>query len=102
MEEAARCVRVGRRSSIWLWPWLVGLMALSYVSSFEGGKGYLHFGVDMAVTAVFSLAVYYFALHFRLSPEECKKIEAVGCRPRRESRCHFVFSNAYGFVVASV
>jgi amino acid transporter len=57
------------RSSIWLWPWLLGMMVLSLISSFEGGKNYLHFGVDMAVTAAFSVAIYYFALHFR-SPSE--------------------------------
>jgi amino acid transporter len=72
-------VRLDWRSSIWLWPWLVGLMALSYVSSFDGAKNYLHFGADMAVTAVFSLAIYYFALHFRLSPEEAReRLEASG------------------------
>ena len=53
-------------SSVWMWPWLVGLMALSYLSSFDGGKNTLHFGVDMAVTAVFSFAIYYFALSRRL------------------------------------
>ena len=44
-------------------------MALSYLSSFEGGKNDLHFGVDMAVTAVFSLVIYYFALSRRLPDE---------------------------------
>lgn len=41
---------------MWLWPWLVGLLLLTLFSSFTGGKNDLHFGVDMAVTAVFSLA----------------------------------------------
>jgi amino acid transporter len=58
------------RNSVWLWPWLVGMLVLSLLSSFEGGENTLHFGVDMAVTAVFSLAIYYFALRFRLSAEE--------------------------------
>ena len=39
------------RSSLWLWPWLLGLLVLTLISSFEGGKNDLHFGVDMAVTA---------------------------------------------------
>ena len=56
-------------SSVWLWPWLLGLMALSYLSSFEGGQNVLHFGVDMIVTAIFSIAVYYFALSRRLPDE---------------------------------
>jgi amino acid transporter len=72
-------VKLDWRSSIWMWPWLLGLMALSYASSFEGAKNYLHFGVDMAVTGVFSLAIWYFALHFRLSPEEAlERLEASG------------------------
>jgi amino acid transporter len=61
------------RSSVWLWPWLAGMLVLSVTSSFEGGKNYLHFGVDMAVTAAFSLAIYYLALHFRLSPDQTRE-----------------------------
>ncbi|HUA03019.1 MAG TPA: APC family permease [Solirubrobacteraceae bacterium] len=52
-------------SSMWMWPWLVGLAILSWLSSFDG-QNVLHFGVDMAVTAAFSLAVYFFALSRRL------------------------------------
>ncbi len=36
------------------------------ISSFTGGQNDLHFGVDMGVTALFSLAIYYFALSRRL------------------------------------
>jgi amino acid transporter len=61
------------RASVWMWPWLGGLLVLSLISSFEGGKNYLPFGVDMAVTAAFSLAIYYFALRFRLSPEQTRE-----------------------------
>jgi amino acid transporter len=56
-------------SSLWLWPWLLGLMLLSLLSSFTGGKNDLHFGVDMAVTAAFSLVIYFFALSRRLPDE---------------------------------
>ncbi len=56
-------------SSIWLWPWLVGLLLLSLFSSFAGGQNDLHFGVDMAVTAVFSLVVYVCAVRLRLPAE---------------------------------
>ncbi len=61
------------RSSVWMWPWLLGLLVLSYLASFEGGRNDLHFGVDMAVTAVFSLAIYYFALSVRLSPADVEE-----------------------------
>jgi hypothetical protein len=43
------------------------------LSSFPGGKNDLHFGVDMAVTAAFSLVIYYFALTRRLPPELVKE-----------------------------
>jgi amino acid transporter len=61
------------RSSVWLWPWLAGLGVLSYFSSFTGGRNDLHFGVDMAVTAVFALVVYFLALGLRLSPSEASE-----------------------------
>ena len=61
------------RSSVWLWPWLLGLMVLSYLASFEGGRDDLHFGVDMLVTAAFSLVIYFFALSQRLSREDVKE-----------------------------
>ncbi|HEY3726816.1 MAG TPA: APC family permease [Solirubrobacteraceae bacterium] len=62
-------VQLDWRSSIWLWPWLAGLAVLSYLSSFEGGKNTLHFGIDMGATAVFALVIYYFALSCRLPGE---------------------------------
>jgi len=67
---AAARVPLDWRASIWMWPWLLGLLVLSYLASFEGGRDDLHFGVDMAVTAAFSLLIYYFALSQRLSPEQ--------------------------------
>jgi amino acid transporter len=65
-------------SSLWMWPWLVGLLVLSYVSSFDGGKNYLHFGVDIAVTAAFSLAIYAFALSRRLPRELVRERMEIG------------------------
>ena len=41
-------------------------------SSFEGGKDTLKFGVDMGVTAVLALGVYFWALRSRLDPERAK------------------------------
>jgi hypothetical protein len=60
------------RSSVWLWPWLVGLGLLSWLSSFDGQND-LHFGVDMAVTAAFSLVMYYFALSRRLPDDVARE-----------------------------
>ena len=62
---SAERVQLDWGSSLWMWPWLLGLLVLSLLSSFPGGRDDLHFGVDMAVTAVFSLAIYVFALSRR-------------------------------------
>ncbi len=70
---AAERVQLDWRSSAWLWPWLVGLGVLSYLSSFTGGKDDLHFGVDMIVTAAFSVLIYVFALARRLPDDVARE-----------------------------
>jgi amino acid transporter len=59
-------VRLDWDSAWWMWIWLSGLFALSYVSSFTGGQNDLHFGVDIVVTGAFALAIYYWALTQKL------------------------------------
>jgi hypothetical protein len=53
-------------------------MVLSYLGSFDGGQNVLHFGVDMAVTAAFSVVIYYFALSRRLPAEVVRERMAGG------------------------
>jgi hypothetical protein len=66
-------------SAAWLWPYLVGVGVISYFSSFDtktpshvpvvglhGPTNDLTFGWDVLVMAVFSLAVYAFAIWRRL------------------------------------
>ncbi|MDQ6637450.1 MAG: APC family permease [Candidatus Dormibacteraeota bacterium] len=65
----------------WLWPWLIGLLVIAFVSSFDRKAtpehffgvtvplGWLPFGVDMLVMAVFSAAIYYMAMRVRISSE---------------------------------
>jgi amino acid transporter len=76
---------VGRRpaldwvSGAWLWPYLVGMAVISYLSSFDTGtpsklpliglngpKNVLTFGWDVLVVAVFSLLIYALAMRVRL------------------------------------
>lgn len=68
------------RSGAWVWPYVVGLGVISYLSSFgpsdalpftnvKGATGALPFGWDILVMALFSLAIYYFAMSLRLPPE---------------------------------
>ena len=64
-------------SAVWLWPYLIGIGVITYLSSFdtatpssvlglEGPKNTLTFGWDVLVMAVFSLAIYLFAMRMRL------------------------------------
>jgi amino acid transporter len=68
------------RSGAWVWPYVVGLGVISYLGSFgpsdalpftnvKGATGALPFGWDILVMALFSLAIYYFAMSLRLPPE---------------------------------
>jgi amino acid transporter len=74
------------RAGIWLFPYLIGMVVISYLSSFDtatpskvallGIKGPvndLHFGWDVLVTAIFSLVIYAWAIHQRLTPEQVRE-----------------------------
>lgn len=52
------------RTASWLLPYLVGIVLISYLGSF-GGLGYITFGWDFAVIALFSLVVLYSAVQQR-------------------------------------
>ena len=43
---------------------------ISWIGGFGGGLGILPFGWDMLIVAVFSLAIYFWAVRTRLSDEE--------------------------------
>jgi amino acid transporter len=61
------------RSSSWLWPYFIGLGVLSYLSPTDfGGTGLLPFGWDIVIVAAFSIAIYYYAMSVRLTPEEVR------------------------------
>jgi amino acid transporter len=70
---ASERVALDWRSSAWMWPWLIGLALISYLASFPGGRDSLPFGADVAVTAAFSLVIYYFALSCRLTSDEAQE-----------------------------
>jgi len=61
------------RGGSWLWPYFIGLAVLSYLGPTDfAGIGVIPFGWDVIVVAIFSLAVYYYALSVRLTPEEVR------------------------------
>jgi amino acid transporter len=66
------------RSSSWLWPYFIGLGVLSYLSPTDfGGIGVIPFGLDIVFVAAFSIAIYYYAMSVRLTPEEVRGHVAV-------------------------
>jgi amino acid transporter len=68
----------------WLWPYLLGMGVISYLSSFDtetpstflglhGPTNDLTFGVDTLVVAIFSIAIYALAMRLRLPPERTEE-----------------------------
>jgi amino acid transporter len=68
------------RSGVWLWPYLVGMGAISYLSSFDtatpskvpllglhGPRDTLTFGWDVLTVAIFSVLIYLLAMRVKLS-----------------------------------
>jgi amino acid transporter len=62
--------KVDWQAIYWLAPYLIGMMVLSFLGSFGGGRNHLGFGWDFLVVGAFSVAIYLLALRFRLSSEE--------------------------------
>ena len=52
--------------ALWLAPYGLGLLAISFAGNFGGGRGWIPFGWDAALVAAFSLAVLPWAVHSRL------------------------------------
>lgn len=73
-------------SALWLWPYLIGIATISYLSSFStstpsslpliglhGPKNTLTFGWDILATAVFSIIIYAYAIRRRLPDEQAHR-----------------------------
>jgi amino acid transporter len=84
-----RTLSLDWRSAVWLWPYLLGIGAISYLSSFDTGtpssipllglhgpRNELTFGWDVLAVALFSLAIYAWAIRSRLPAEQA--LENVG------------------------
>lgn len=56
---------LGLKSTIWIIPYLLGLVLISYLGSF-GGKNVIPFGWDFFVIAIFSMIILYLAVKCRL------------------------------------
>ena len=77
--DARRTPSLDWHSAVWLWPYLLGMGAISYLSSFDtrtpssiplvglhGPRNELTFGWDILAVALLGLTVYCFAIRSRL------------------------------------
>lgn len=60
------------QASVWLWVYIAGLTALSYLGD-AGGKAYLAFHTILAVMAVFCAIVLWLAMRFKLPTSETQQ-----------------------------
>jgi amino acid transporter len=61
------------RGGSWLWPYFIGLAVISYLGPTDfAGIGVIPFGWDALVVAIFSIAIYYYAMSVRLTTEEVR------------------------------
>jgi hypothetical protein len=78
-DTKGRALSLDWRSAVWLWPYLIGMATISYLSSFDtrtpssipllgltGPRNELTFGWDVLAVALLSLAVYALAIRSRL------------------------------------
>jgi amino acid transporter len=81
-DRNARALPLDWRSAVWFWPYLLGMGAISYLSSFDtrtpssipllgldGPRNALTFGWDVLAVALLSLGVYALAIRNRLPAE---------------------------------
>jgi amino acid transporter len=81
-DKSGPAVSLDWRGATWLWPYLLGMGAISYLSSFDtktpssvplvglhGPRNELTFGWDILAVAFFSLAIYVLAIRSRLPAE---------------------------------
>jgi amino acid transporter len=65
--------RLDWRSGSWLLPYFIGMAVLCYLAPTDfTGTGVLPFGPDIVLVAIFSIAIYYYAMSVRLTPEEVR------------------------------
>ena len=60
------------RTSLWMGPWLGGMVAISAIGRYGGGREILPDWVDVAVVIVFSLVMFYWAVSNSLSTAQAE------------------------------
>ena len=65
----SRTPTLGSKHALWLWPYLLGLLVISYMSSF-GGRHWLPFGWDLIPIALLSAGSLAWACRCAHSPQQ--------------------------------
>lgn len=61
------------KAGSWVFPWLIGLAACSYIGSFGHGLGLLGFGTGFLALFVLSLVCYVWAIKVRLPADQVRR-----------------------------
>ncbi len=67
-----RSISLNFRESIWLWPYFIGLMLISYLGDY-GGRNLFSLETNMAILAVFCLIILGLAMRFKLPAATTQK-----------------------------
>ena len=63
--------RLDLRGAAWIPPYIVGISVITYAGRYDG-RNWLPFWIDIAVVAVFALAIFALAVALRLDPEAAR------------------------------
>ncbi|MCX7122374.1 MAG: APC family permease [Gammaproteobacteria bacterium] len=63
----ARSISLNFKESIWMWPYFIGIMLISYLGNY-GGKNILTLSSSLIVLAIFCLIILWLAMRFKLPP----------------------------------
>jgi amino acid transporter len=69
--DRARLPQLDLRGATWLAPYLAGTALISYLGRYDG-RNLIPFWVDIAVVALFSVAVFEIAMAVRLAPDQSR------------------------------
>ncbi|HEY7007372.1 MAG TPA: APC family permease [Jatrophihabitantaceae bacterium] len=61
------------KATSWIWPWLVGMTLITVLGRYGHGHDVLPDWVDLAVVVLFSLAIFYYAVEFRMSNAQVQR-----------------------------
>ena len=51
------------RHTVWLWPYLIGMVVISYLGQYGGGIGFFPLWIDIVIVIAFSLVIFYWAVY---------------------------------------